>query len=152
MKIRSLVVLVCLLQASFLFASVHRLAVDTILPGSTVGELPGIVIRRNQPMAKASGDTLTFDAARYLKPEAFRLEDLVKNIPGFRVDDNGRIYFNGKEISRIMIDGDDLAGEQYKLLSRNLKALMIDSIQLIQRHEKNRLMQTFGNQDAVAVH
>ena len=151
MKIRSLVVLVCMLQFSFLFAEVHRLAVDTILPGSTVGELPGIVIRRNQPMAKASGDTLTFDAARYLKPEAFRLEDLVKNIPGFRVDDNGRIYFNGKEISRIMIDGDDLAGEQYKLLSRNLKALMIDSLQLVQRHEKNRLMQTFGNQDAIAI-
>ena len=151
MKIRSLVVLVCLIQVSFLFASVHRLAVDTTLPGSNVGELPGIVIRRNQPMAKASGDTLTFDAARYLKTEAFRLEDLVKNIPGFRVDDNGRIYFNGKEISRIMIDGDDLAGEHYKLLSRNLKALMIDSLQLIQRHQKNRLMQTFGNRDAIAV-
>lgn len=151
MKIRSLVVLVCLIQVSFLFASVHRLAVDTTLPGSNVGELPGIVIRRNQPMAKASDDTLTFDAARYLKTEAFRLEDLVKNIPGFRVDDNGRIYFNGKEISRIMIDGDDLAGEHYKLLSRNLKALMIDSLQLIQRHQKNRLMQTFGTRDAIAV-
>jgi hypothetical protein len=151
MKIRSLVVMVCLLKASFLFASVHWLATDTILPGRNTGELPGIVIKRNQPLARASGDTLQFDAARYLKPEAFRLEDLVKNIPGFRVDDNGRIYFNGKEISRIMIDGDDLAGEQYKLLSRNLKALMIDSLQLIQRHEKNRLLRTFGNQDAMAL-
>ena len=151
MKIRSLVLLVCLLQACFLFASVHRLSLDTIPPGRNIGELPGIVIKRNQPMAKTSGDTLQFDAARYLKPEAFRLEDLVKNIPGFRVDDNGRIYFNGKEISRIMIDGDDLAGEQYKLLSRNLKALMVDSLQLIQRHEKNRLLRTFGNQDAIAL-
>ncbi len=151
MRIRSLVVMVCLLKASFLFASVHRFAVDTILPERKGGELPGILIKRNAPMAKVSGDTLQFDAARYLKPEAFRLEDLVKNIPGFRVDDNGRIYFNGKEISRIMIDGDDLAGEQYKLLSRNLKALMIDSLQLIQRHEKNRLLRTFGNQDAMAI-
>jgi hypothetical protein len=151
MKIRSLVVMVCLLQACFLFASVHRLSLDTIPPGRNIGELPGIVIKRNQPMAKTSGDTLLFDATRYLKPEAFRLEDLVKNIPGFRVDDNGRIYFNGKEISRIMIDGDDLAGEQYKLLSRNLKALIIDSLQLIQRHEKNRLLRTFGNQDAIAI-
>ena len=151
MKIRPLVVLVCLLQASFLFASAHRFAIDTILPGSNVRELPGIVIRRNQPMARSSGDTLKFDATRYLKPEAFRLEDLVKNIPGFRVDDNGRIYFNGKEINRIMIDGDDLAGEHYKLLSRNLKALMVDSLQVIQGHEKNRLMQTFSNQDAVAI-
>jgi len=151
MKIRSLVLLVCLMQASFLFASDHRLALDTILPGRNTGELPGIVIRRSKPMAKTSGDTLKFDMKRYLKPEAFRLEDLVKNIPGFRVDDNGRIYFNGKEISRIMIDGDDLAGEQYKLLSRNLKALMVDSLQVIQRHEKNRLMLTFGNPDAIAL-
>ena len=151
MKIRSLVVMVCLLQACFLFASVHRLSLDTIPPGRNIGELPGIVIKRNQPMAKASGDTLQFDAKRYLKPEAFRLEDLVKNIPGFRVDDNGRIYFNGKEISRIMVDGDDLAGEQYKLLSRNLKALMVDSLQVIQGHEKNRLLRTFGNKDAIAL-
>jgi len=151
MKIRSLVMMACLLQASFLFASVHRLSLDTIPPGRKVGELPGVVIKRKQPMARANGDTLQFDAARYLKPAVFRLEDLVKNMPGFRVDDNGRIYFNGKEISRIMIDGDDLAGEQYKLLSRNLKALMIDSLQLIQHHEKNRLMRTFGNQDAMAI-
>ena len=151
MKIRSLVVLGCLLQACFLFASVHRLSLDTIPPGRNIGELPGIVIKRNQPMAKASGDTLQFDAKGYLKPEAFRLEDLVKNIPGFRVDDNGRIYFNGKEISRIMVDGDDLAGEQYKLLSRNLKALMVDSLQVIQGHEKNRLLRTFGNNDAIAL-
>ena len=151
MKIRSLMVLVGLLQACFLFASGHRLSIDTILPGRNIGELPGILIKRNQPMAKASGDTLLFDAKRYLKPETFRLEDLVKNIPGFRVDDNGRIYFNGKEISRIMIDGDDLAGEQYKLLSKNLKALMIDSLQVIQGHEKNRLLRTFGNQDAIAL-
>ena len=151
MKIRSLVVMVCLLQACFLFASVHRLSLDTIPPGRNIGELPGIVIKRNQPMAKASGDTLLFDAKRYLNPEAFRLEDLVKNIPGFRVDDNGRIYFNGKEISRIMVDGDDLAGEQYKLLSRNLKALMVDSLQVIQGHEKNRLLRTFGNKDAIAL-
>ena len=136
MKIRSLVVMVCLLQFSFLFASVHRLKLDTVPPGRKVGELPGIVIKRNQPMAKASGDTLQFDAKRYLKPEAFRLEDLVKNIPGFRVDDNGRIYFNGKEISRIMVDGDDLAGEQYKLLSRNLKALMVDSLRLSKAMKK----------------
>jgi hypothetical protein len=69
MKIRSLVLLVCLMQASFLFASDHRLAFDTILPGRNIGELPGIVIKRNQPMAKASGDTLKFDAARYLNPK-----------------------------------------------------------------------------------
>jgi hypothetical protein len=79
MKIRSLVLLVCLLQACFLFASVHRLSLDTIPPGRNIGELPGIVIKRNQPMAKTSGDTLQFDAARYLKPEAFRLEDLVND-------------------------------------------------------------------------
>jgi len=149
--IRSLVMWVFALQTSFLFASVQRVAPDTVLPVSIARELPGIVIKRKPALGKSIGDTVHFHAGRFLTPGAFRLEDLVKNIPGFRVDDNGRIYFNGKEINRIMIDGDDIAGEQYQLLSRNLKALMVDSLQVIHRFEKNRLLRSFGSQDAIAV-
>lgn len=149
--IRSLVVWILVLQASFLFASVQRVAPDTVLPVSIARELPGIVIKRKPALGKSTGDTVHFHAGRFLTPGAFRLEDLVKNIPGFRVDDNGRIYFNGKEINRIMVDGDDIAGEQYQLLSRNLKALMVDSLQVIHRFEKNRLLRSIGNPDAIAV-
>lgn len=149
--VRSLVMWVFVLHASFLFASVQQAAPDTVLPGSIGRELPGIVIKRKPMLGKFAGDTVSFHAGRFLTPGAFRLEDLVKNIPGFRVDDNGRIYFNGKEINRIMIDGDDVAGERYQLLSRNLKALMVDSLQVIHRFEKNRLLRSFGNQDAIAV-
>lgn len=149
--IRSLVIGVLLLQTSFLFAAVQKGLPDTVLPGSMGRELPGIMIKRKPALGKATGDTVHFHAGRFMTAGVFRLEDLVKNIPGFRVDDNGRIYFNGKEINRIMIDGDDMAIDQYQLLSKNLKALMVDSLQVIHRFEKNRLLRTFGSPDAIAV-
>jgi len=93
--------------------------------------LPTVLLRRQAPLGSRSGDTLVFDAQRYARPTSFRLEELIRDIPGFRVDGEGRIYFNGKEISRIMIDGDDLSGEHYRLLSRNLRSMMVEKLELI---------------------
>jgi hypothetical protein len=123
---------------SFLFAE-GRCMTDT-LPMGSVRQLPTILLRRQQPLGSRSGDTLFFDAQRYARPAAFRLEELIRDIPGFRVDGEGRIYFNGKEISRIMIDGDDLSGERYRLLSRNLRAMMVEKLEMIQDHQPNRLL------------
>jgi hypothetical protein len=129
-----------LMCSSFLFAHGDHVLLDTIPADKPVKQLPAVVLRRQASQGRLSGDTLVFDAQRYARPSAFRLEELLKDVPGFRVDGEGRIYFNGKEISRIMIDGDDLAGERYRMMSRNLRAVMVDKIEVIQAHQSNRLL------------
>ena len=136
---------------SFLFAGGQEKTRDTLPENSTVKQLPTVLLRRQASMGSASGDTLIFDAQRYARPTAFRLEELLETIPGFRVDGEGRIYFNGKEISRIMLDGDDLAGERYKLVSRNLRSMMVEKVELIQHHHQNPLMKDFELSAAPAI-
>ena len=131
-----------LFHSSFLFAE-GRCMMDTLPGMGSIRQLPTVVLSRQQPLGKRSGDTLVFDAQRYARPTAFRLEELIRDIPGFRVDGEGRIYFNGKEISRIMIDGDDLSGERYRLLSRNLRSMMVEKLELIHDHQPNRLLKGF---------
>jgi hypothetical protein len=130
-------------HASFLFAEGRGVLRDTLPEAGSIKQLPTVVLRRQPSLGSRSGDTLVFDAQRYARPTAFRLEELLKDVPGFRVDDEGRIYFNGKEISRIMIDGDDLSGERYRLLSRNLRSVMVGKIELIQQHQSNPLLKGF---------
>lgn len=129
-----------LMCSSFLFAHGDHVLLDTIPADKPVKQLPAVFLRRQASQGRLSGDTLVFDAQRYARPSAFRLEELLKDVPGFRVDGEGRIHFNGKEINRIMIDGEDLAGKQYRLLSRNLRSMMIQKIELIQDHQTNRLL------------
>lgn len=123
---------------------------DTI-PSKSHLVLPEINIKGNAMVAKRRGDTLVFAADRYKQADAIRLEQLLSNIPGFQVEANGRISFNGKPIQKLMLDGDDLTAENYQLISRNLRSLMIDSIQVLERYNENRLLKNAGNHNNIAI-
>ena len=113
--------------------------------------LPEIQIKGNTLVAKRRGDTLIFSADRFKRPEAIRLEQLLSNVPGFQIDPNGRISFNGRQIKKLMLDGDDLTAENYQLISRNLRSLMIDSIQVLEKYNENRLLKNLDQNKDVAV-
>ncbi|MEY3541964.1 MAG: hypothetical protein RLZZ204_776 [Bacteroidota bacterium] len=123
---------------------------DTI-PSKSHLALPEINIKGNAMVAKRRGDTLVFAADRYKRADAIRLEQLLSNVPGFQVDANGRISFNGKTIQKLMLDGDDLTAENYQLISRNLRSLLIDSIQVIEKYNENRLLKGMNDDKGIAI-
>lgn len=123
---------------------------DTI-PSKSHLALPEINIKGNALVAKRRGDTLVFAADRFKRVEAIRLEQLLSNVPGFQVDANGRISFNGKPIQKLMLDGDDLTAENYQLISRNLRSLLIDSIQVLEKYNENRLLKDINDDKHIAV-
>ena len=113
--------------------------------------LPEIQIKGNALVAKRRGDTLIFSADRFKRPDAIRLEQLLSNVPGFQIDPNGRISYNGKPIKKLMLDGDDLTAENYQLISRNLRSLMIDSIQVLEKYNENRFLKNFDENKDIAI-
>jgi hypothetical protein len=123
---------------------------DTI-PSKSHLVLPEINIKGNAVVAKRRGDTLIYSADQYKRPDAIRLEQLLNNLPGFQVDLNGRISFNGKYIQKLMLDGDDLTAENYQLISRNLRSLLIDSIQVVEKYNENRLMKHLNESNGIAI-
>ena len=123
---------------------------DTI-PSKSHLVLPEINIKGNAMVAKRRGDTLVFSADRYKRADAIRLEQLLSNVPGFQVEANGRISFNGKPIQKLMLDGDDLTSENYQLISRNLRSLLIDSIQVLEKYTENRLLKNLNDNNGIAI-
>jgi hypothetical protein len=116
-----------------------------------IRDLSPVLIKLRLPVAGRKGDTVMYDAARYRTAATFRLSALLNQIPGFSVDENGRIHYNGKEISRVMIDGDDLTGEQYGLLTNRLKAELIRQVQVIEKHQSKKILQDVQTSDQLAV-
>lgn len=79
------------------------------------------------------GDTLEFSAANYGLSEGSVLEDLIKKLPGAEVDESGKIKINGKEISKILIDGKEFFAGDPKVAGKNLPTNMIDKLQVLER-------------------
>ncbi len=53
--------------------------------------------------------------------------------------------FNGKEVDRILIEGEDLTEKNYQLLSRNLNANLVDKVQVINNFSTDRLLKEVDN-------
>lgn len=79
------------------------------------------------------GDTVEYNADSYKVTESAILEDLLKKMPGVEVDSEGKITVNGREIKKIMVDGEEFFSSDPKVASRNLPARMVDRLQVLDR-------------------
>jgi hypothetical protein len=150
-KRRWLLSLLFCFSISFLLAANGKHIPDTLPSMKFKHELPEVLVKRNRLPLRIHGDTISFNAAQYIDINSVKLEDLLKRMPGFTVDENGRILFNGKQITKILIEGDDLSGARYTALSRNLRASTIKELQVVQHFQENRLMKDHVNSDAIAI-
>lgn len=124
---------------------------DTVIMNRSKKLMKEIVIRAPELSFKIDGDTISYKAEKYMNSEVNKLEDLLKKMEGFHVDDNGRISFNGKEVSKILIEGDDLTGSKYKVLSKNISADLVSTVQVINNFNDNRLLNEVEDNNNVGI-
>lgn len=96
-------------------------------------------------------DTISYKADQFLIGNENSTEDLLKKIPGVTVEDDGKVKIQGKEIERIMVDGDDLLRKNYKFLSRGLTPKAIENVELHLNDEENSLLRGMNSENKYAI-
>lgn len=82
---------------------------------------------------KVMQDTVEFNADSYKTAPNAVVEDLLKRLPGVEVDTDGKITANGKEVTKILIDGKEFFSDDPKVASKNLPVNMVDKLQVVDR-------------------
>lgn len=82
---------------------------------------------------KVMQDTVEFNADSYKTQPNAVVEDLLKRLPGVEVDSDGKITANGKEVSKILVDGKEFFSDDPKVASKNLPVNMVDKLQVVDR-------------------
>jgi len=82
--------------------------------------------------SEQKGDTLIFNSAAYQVVENADSERLISKMPGISVSDGG-IEANGKEIARILLDGQEFFGNDVITALRNVPADMVKQIEIINK-------------------
>lgn len=96
-------------------------------------------------------DTVTYRADAYAGPDTRKVEDLLSKMQGFSIGSDGRISYNGQVVERVMIEGDDLTGKSYQLLTRNLNAGYIDKVEVLLNDHENRVLKEQGAAGKVGI-
>jgi len=136
--------LVCVIKLSILFLLVFsginsiqgqvRIAPntrnDTIL--AKVDSLKAaIVIAVMRPRMR--GDTLEYNVENMSMQPNAAVEELLRRLPGLRIDFNGNITYNGQKIEHLLVDGQDIFGSTPTMLTRNFSADKIALVQILDR-------------------
>lgn len=107
---------------------------EIYLSNSTV-KLKDVVAQGRVPI-KMKGDTIEYDADSFKTGSEESLEDILKKLPGIQVED-GKVYYQGKEIRSIKVEGREIFGGNTKLLTKNLPSDAVDKIQLNKKFKAN---------------
>ncbi len=98
------------------------------------------------------GDTLIYNADSFKTGSERKLEDVLKNLPGVEIMDDGQIEIEGKAVTKLMVDGKDFFDGDTKLASKNIPANAVDKVQVLKNFsEVSQLSGVSNNQDNIAL-
>ena len=113
--------------------------------------LDEVVINPNEGAIRMKNDTVVYKTSFFTDGTEINVESMLAKLPGFDVSDEGRISVGGKEVERIMVEGDDFFDKKYKLLSKNMPSYPIKEVEVIQNDNNNRLLKGIQNTDKIAL-
>lgn len=87
------------------------------------------------PDIYAKGDTLVFNVAKYANAKDNAIIDVIKRLPGIKVEEDGTIKYQGKPINKFYLDGNDFIGGQYGLATNNISHKDVASVEVLENHQ-----------------
>ena len=100
---------------------------------------------------KIDHDTTTIKIAKFGNNTEQTVEDILKKLPGIEVLKDGSIKAHGKSIDKLLVEGEDIFDNNYKMLSKNLDAKVLDAVQILDNYEDNPILKKMSNSDKVAL-
>jgi hypothetical protein len=98
------------------------------------------------------GDTLIYNADSFKTGTERKLEDVLKNLPGVEVNDDGQIEVEGKVVGKVMVEGKDFFDGDTKIATKNIPSNAIDKVQILKNYsEVGQLSGVQNNQDNIAI-
>lgn len=111
--------------------------------------LKEVVVTAKSSGIKQKGDTTEYTAARFRDANTKTLEELLKKLPGITVNEDGTIMIKGKQVEKVLVEGDDMFDRKYDLLTKNFTATAIDKIQAIDNYVENALHKGIESSDKI---
>src|SRR5690606_29840935 len=106
---------------------------------------------REKPKIEVKEDTVNYKASAFLDGSERKVEDLLKKLPGIQVDDEGKIKYKGKNVEKVLLEGDDLFDYNYTIGTKNMNVNIVEQVQAIENFTENPLLRGIQDSDKVAL-
>jgi hypothetical protein len=109
------------------------------------------VVVKNRPSLVSKGDTLNYKTSDFSDKQDRSIGDVLKKMPGITVEENGKISYNGKAISALYQDGDNLLDDKYGIGTKSIPHGAVDKVQVIENDQPIKMMRKNNMSEDVAI-
>lgn len=146
-----------LLRASYLgfetweeqFKASGDLKKDIVLSASP-NQLDGVTVVEDFPVT-ISGDTITYNTDSFTTGKEKKLEDVLEELPGFEINDEGQIKVQGKDVSKVLVEGKEFFDGDTKMATKNIPANAVDKVQVLRDFNEIGPLSGVNDSDALAL-
>lgn len=105
--------------------------------------LSEVVVTSEAPPVTLIGDTVQYNAGSFKTVPNASVEQLLKKLPGVKVDKDGTVTAQGEKVNRVLVDGKEFFGNDPKVATRNLPADAVDKVQVYDRQSEQAQLTGF---------
>ncbi len=107
--------------------------------------LDEVVVTNEAPPVTLIGDTIQYHAGAFkTKPNA-SVEDLLKKMPGMKVEKDGTVKAQGEKVKKVLVDGKEFFGNDPKIATKNLPADAVDKVQVYDKLSEQAMLTGFDD-------
>ena len=116
-----------------------------------VGELEEVYIEGEKRSISVKQDTTVYNIEKFKDGSERVVEDILKKLPGIKVEENGTIRFKGKTVTRVLLDNDNIFDSNYSIGTKNIGSDIIEGIEAIEDYNDNALLKGVKSSQDVAI-
>ena len=93
------------------------------------------------PPIEQRGDTISYLVSSFAGEEDRAIADVLRRMPGIEVEAGGRILYQGEPIQKFYVEGLDLMGGRYGLVSNNMPHRSVAAVEVLENHQPIRILE-----------
>jgi len=99
-------------------------------------------------------DTIVYIVGAFAKKNDRSIGDIINQLPGFEVESNGAINYQGNKIEKYYIEGMDLMEGKYGIVNNNLSYKKVGTIEVLENHQPIKMLDSlvFSDKTSINIH
>ncbi len=131
---------------SFTFTAQETDAVKDIVMEEQANQLDEVEVTYEMPVS-VKGDTIVYDTDSFVSGTEKKLKDVLENLPGIEIDDDGKIEVEGKTVTKVMVEGKDFFDGDSKIAVENIPANALSKVEVLKNYNEVSQMKGLTNDD-----
>lgn len=107
--------------------------------------LNAVILQAEAPPVTLIDDTVQYNAGSFKTAPNANVEQLLKKLPGLKVEKDGTIKAQGEKVNRVLVDGKEFFGNDPKVATKNLPADAIDKVQVYDKQSDQAQLTGFDD-------